>query len=242
MKALILAAGKGKRLRPTTDLINKCMLEVNGKPLIEYNLDHAIEIDEIDEIIIVVGYRAEDIINKYGINYKGKKIRYVIQQEQKGVVHAIECAKKAIGKEDFFLMLGDEIFINSRHKEMVKKFIGENLFGLCGVLIQKDKKKISKTYSVLLDNNYRILKLIEKPKNPFNDWQGTGHCIFKNEILQYLEKTPINAERGEKELPDLIQCAIDDGKEVKIFDICDNFINVNSDEDLKEAKEALLKR
>ena len=82
---------------------------------------------------------------------------------------------------------------------------------------------------------------MEKPKRALNDWQGTGHCIFKNAMLSYIDRTPIHPERGEKELPDLIQCAIDDGQRVELFDICDLYTNVNSEEDLKEA-EAMFKR
>jgi dTDP-glucose pyrophosphorylase len=239
MKALILAAGRGKRLKNITDSVNKCMLELYGKPVLEYNIDRAAEIKDINEIIIVVGYKAEDIINRYGIEYKGKRIRYVIQWEQKGVVHAIECAKEALGKDDFFLLLGDEVLVNSRHKEMLKKFMEENLFGICGVVFQKDKSKISRTYTILTDNEGQIFRLIEKPRKALNNWQGTGHCIFKNEILHYIERTPIHPERGEKELPDLIQCAVDDGQVVKIFNICDEYTNINSEEDLIEAQRIL---
>jgi dTDP-glucose pyrophosphorylase len=124
---------------------------------------------------------------------------------------------------------------------MMKKFLEEGLFGVCGVMKQKDKNKISRTYTVLVDDNGRIFRLIEKPKKALNNWQGTGHCIFKNEIFSYIERTPIHPERGEKELPDLIQCAVDDGKLVKIFDICDEYININSEEDLKEAEKIFSK-
>lgn len=236
MKALILAAGRGKRLGELTQHTNKCLLEINKKPVLEYNLDRASEIDDINEIIIVVGHMAEDIINKYGNSYKGKKIKYVIQKEQKGLVHAIETAKNAIGKDDFFLLLGDEVLKNSRHKEMVEKFKREDLFGICGILFVKDKSKIRKTYTVIKDNEDRIYRLIEKPKVILNNIQGTGHCIFKNEILSFIECTPIHPERGEKELPDLIQCAIDNGHIIKTFDICDAYTNINTEEDLNEAK------
>jgi dTDP-glucose pyrophosphorylase len=239
MKALILAGGRGKRLGNITDSINKCMLILGGKPVLEYNIERAAEIHEINEILIVVGHRAEDIINRYGIEYKGKRIRYVIQWEQKGLVHAIECAKEMIGGDDFFLLLGDEVLINSRHKEMLEKFIEEKLFAICGVMFQKDQSKISKTYTVLTDDNGRIFRLIEKPRKALNNWQGTGHCIFKNEILNYIERTPIHPERGEKELPDLIQCAVDDGRVVKIFNICDEYTNINSEKDLIEAQKLL---
>lgn len=238
MKALILAGGRGKRLGSIPDSSNKCMLEVKGRPVLEYNLDRAVELDA-DKIIIVVGHKAEDIINTYGINYKGKRIRYVIQWEQKGLVHAIECAKDAVDKDDFFLLLGDEVLVNTRHKEMLKVFLREDVFAICGVMFQKEKEKIRKTYTVLTDDNGRIIRLIEKPKKALNNWQGTGHCMFKNGILSYIERTPIHNERKEKELPDFIQCAVDDGWSVKIFDICDAYTNINSEEDLKEAERIL---
>ena len=239
MKALILAGGRGKRLGEMTNSINKCMLELGGKPVIEYNIDRAAEIKDIDEIVIVVGHRAEDIINRYGTNYNGKRIRYVIQWEQKGLVHAIECARDTIEGEDFFLLLGDEVLVNSRHKEMLEEFKRGDAFAICGVMFQKDKEKIKRTYIVLTDENGRVFRLIEKPKKALNNWQGTGHCVFKNEILSYIERTPIHPERGEKELPDLIQCAVDDGQVVKIFDVCDQYTNINSEEDLKEGEKII---
>ena len=236
---MILAAGRGKRLGEITNETNKCMLKLKGKPVLEYNLERAADIEDIKEIIIVVGHRAEDIINKYGIKFRDKKINYVIQREQKGIVHAIECAKDYLEDEDFFLLLGDEVLTNSKHREMVKKFKQDDVFGICGVCIVDDKSKVSRTYSVMVDEKGRVFRLIEKPKNPLNNIQGTGHCIFKNEILKYIERTPIHPERGEKELPDLIQCAIDDGKIVKIFQICEKYTNINTKEDLEEAKKIL---
>jgi len=239
MKALILAGGRGKRLGTITESINKCMLDFRGRPVIEYNLDRSAGIDEVTQMVIVVGNRAEDIINRYGTCYKGKTIQYVIQWEQKGLVHALSCCNEALGTDDFFLLLGDEILINSRHGEMLEKFRTEELFGVCGVTLQKDSRKISRTYAVIFDKENRVFRLIEKPKKILNNYQGTGHCIFKNEILTYIDRTPTHPERGEKELPDLIQCAIDDGQVVKIFDICDIYTNINSQEDLIEAKEII---
>jgi len=238
MKAVILAGGRGKRLKETTNSSNKCMLEIDNKPVLEYNLDRALEMD-VDEIVMVVGYRAEDVINRYGTGRNGVRIRYVIQGEQKGLVHAIECSKDAIEKDDFFLLLGDEVLINSRHKEMTREFLDSELFAVCGVCVQQDKSKIGRTYAVLVNDEGRVYRLIEKPKKPLNSLQGTGNCIFKNEILRYIERTPIHPERGEKELPDLIQCAVDDGQLVKIFHICDAYTNVNSIEDLQEAEQIL---
>lgn len=239
MKALILAGGRGKRLEGISNHQNKCMLKLKGKPLIEYNLDNAVK-NDVSEIILVVGYQAEDIINAYGKEYSGKPIKYVIQREQHGLVHALECSRDAVGTDDFMLLLGDEILINPRHREMSAHFQRNKLFGVCGVVIEKDRIKISRTYSVFYDEqDGRIWRLVEKPKKAGNNIMGTGNCVFKNEILDYISSTPINQQRGEKELPDLIQCAIDEGNIVHSFIICDHYANVNTETDLKELEQYL---
>src|SRR3972149_11466345 len=130
MKALVLAGGRGERLNELSESRNKCMLQINGRPLIEYNLDCAAATGA-DEIVVVVGYRAEEIINTYGNRYKGKRVRYVIQWEQRGLVHAMEHARDAIDGDDFMLFLGDEILLNPRHQMMLDEFKGHGAFGLC---------------------------------------------------------------------------------------------------------------
>jgi dTDP-glucose pyrophosphorylase len=238
MKALILAGGRGKRVDEFSKSGNKCMLKVMGKHLIEYSLDYVVNTD-VDEIIIVVGYKAEEIINLLGNNYKCKKIRYVIQWEQKGLVHAMECSREAIDGDDFILMLGDEILINPRHQAMIEEFKKGDCIAICGILMVGDKTLIKKTYTLIQDDNNIVSRLIEKPRKPLNNFMGTGDCIFKNEIFNYVEFTPIHHERKEKEFPDLIQCAIDDGKIVKTFIVCDKYTNINSKEDIVMAENML---
>jgi len=234
MKTVILAGGRGKRINEITETTNKCMTKVNGIPAIQYNLDNSIKID-VDEIIIVVGHRASDIIDNYGNNYRGKKLRYVIQEVQNGLVHAIECAKDAINGDDFILMLGDEITINSKHQAMIDEFNKGEVFALCGVLKVEDRNYIKRTYALIHGENNRIYRLIEKPRNPKSNIMGTGNCVFRNEILNYIDITPIHYQRKEKELPDLIQSAVDDGKIVKMFDICSDYVNINAMDDVKYA-------
>jgi dTDP-glucose pyrophosphorylase len=132
-------------------------------------------------------------------------------------------------------MLGDEFMAAPRHQEMIGFFEKNRLFGICGVVEVEDVKLIKKTYSVIQSVDNQIYRLIEKPENPMSNTMGTGNCIFKNEILSYIDQTPINQKRGEKELPDLIQCAIDNGNIVKSFIICNKYFNINSNEELREA-------
>lgn len=233
MKALILAAGRGKRLGVLSDNINKCMTRVRGRQLISYSFDYAAAIPQISSIVVVVGYRADDIIKTFGYAYKGKKVAYVRQKERHGLVHAIEQSRDAIGKSDFMLMLGDELMMNPRHAAFVRSFQKSGVFALCGVVLVRDTSLIRKTYTVIRGAGGRVFRLIEKPGHVFNNMMGTGNCIFKNAIFSYIPKTPINQKRHEKELPDLIQCAVDEGNIVKTFAICTAYVNVNYREELK---------
>jgi glucose-1-phosphate thymidylyltransferase len=232
MKALVLAGGRGSRLNEVTAERNKCMCEFRGRNIIEYNLDNALKA-RVDEIVILVGYKAETIINRFGNRYQGVPVRYVIQWERKGVVHAIECCRTAIDGEDFLLLLADEILLEPRHEQMVEAFRDPGIFALCGTVRVEDLNQVRKTYTVIRDErDGRIHRLVEKPRTPLNDIQGTGNCLFRNGIFDYIPHTPINQIRQEKELPDLIQCTIDDGKVVREFEICAWYTNVNTMEEL----------
>jgi dTDP-glucose pyrophosphorylase len=238
MKALILAGGRGKRLEAQSASRNKCMLEFAGKPLIEWSLENCVRISP-DEIVVVVGYLAEQIINHYGNVYRGIRLRYAIQREQHGLVHAIETAAHALGSSDFMLFLADEILLQPNHAAMVERFHQGDLFALCGLTIAADPQAVRKTYGVFEDQGGRILRLVEKPRRAINQYQGTGNCIFSNHILEYIEFTPVSQARNEKELPDLIQCAIDDGHIVQSFLAGGKYININTVEDIGLAEEAI---
>ena len=84
MKALILAGGNGKRLSASSNSHNKCMLQLFGKPLVQYSLENAVRAG-VSSIVVVVGYRAEEIINDFGNRFQNVRIKYVIQHDAKGL-------------------------------------------------------------------------------------------------------------------------------------------------------------
>src|SRR5882724_2032260 len=141
MKALVLAGGRGKRLEAHSAERNKCMLEFAGKPLIEHSLDNSVALAP-EEIIVVVGYLAEQVINAYGNSYRGVRIRYAIQREQRGLVHAIETAAPSIGAADFMLFLADEILLNPHHAAMLERYRQADVFALCGVTFPADRQDV----------------------------------------------------------------------------------------------------
>nr|QBM01210.1 bifunctional protein GlmU [uncultured archaeon] len=240
MKAVILAGGRGRRLGDWTQNRNKSMIKLFEKPIIYYNLEHAVKAG-VKEIIIVIGYRGEEIKKGIGKDYRGIPVKYVLQKEQKGLVHAIECAKEAIGNSDFLLMLADEILVDAKIKDMITKFEEGDYYAVCGITHEKDISSVNKTYSAMVNEKGRVFRLIEKPKVAINSIKGTGHCILRNGILDYIERTPINANRREKELVDLIQVAVDDGKGVYVYPLTDKYVNVNTKDDFENAKEMIKK-
>ena len=238
LKALVLAAGRGRRLEPRSSAANKCMLPLAGRPLVQYSLENAVRAG-VEEIVLVVGYRAEDIIHHFGTRFRDTPVRYVIQADRRGLVHAMECARDVVDGSDFMLFLADEVLSRPNHGEMLRRFRDEELFAVCGVVRVADRTQIRKTYALLADEESgRIFRLVEKPRVALNDLMGTGNCILRADVYDYVERTPINAERGEKELPDLIQCAVDEGRLVKLFDIGEGYININTPEDIAEAERA----
>ena len=224
MKAIITAAGNGKRLKEKTSKLNKCLLKVNHKAIIEYSLDVSCKC--VDEIIIVVGYLHEQIENKYGNAYHNTPIKYVFQKEQKGLVHAIECAKEAVDKEDFMLFLGDEIITHNTNQQMLEAFQKKNVFGICGVVKVEDDEKIKATYTIETEGEH-IVDAIEKPSRPRNNFMGTGNCVFSNDFFKYIEKTNVSEKFGEKILTDVMMEAIKQGEIIDWFIIGQKYTNIN---------------
>lgn len=107
MQAVILAAGVGIRMRPLTETVPKPLLKVAGKPLIEYTL--AALPNEIDEVIIVIGYLGEQIIKHFGESFDGKKIRYVKQKNLEGTARALFEAREFI-TDRFLVLMSDDIY------------------------------------------------------------------------------------------------------------------------------------
>ena len=107
MQAVILAAGKGTRMKELTQSVPKPMLTVNGKTLIEHKLD-ALP-DAVDEVILIVGYQAEVIQDYFKDTFGGRRIRYVVQEELNGTAGALWLARPYLS-ERFVVMMGDDIY------------------------------------------------------------------------------------------------------------------------------------
>jgi len=107
MQAVVLAAGRGSRLRPLTYHVPKPMIRIAGKNLIEHNLDILPKC--VDEIILVVGYLGEQIINHFGNEYEGIKIKYIKQNKLYGTGHAVFLCQDEL-QDRFLVFMGDDVY------------------------------------------------------------------------------------------------------------------------------------
>ncbi|HEY6362792.1 MAG TPA: nucleotidyltransferase family protein [Vicinamibacterales bacterium] len=235
--ALVLAAGRGTRLHPLTQSRNKCLWPVDGRPAIAHSLDRAVAIGA-ESIVVVVGYRAGDVMSAVGSCHGPLHVRYVLQPELRGVVAAIAAARQCIETETFFLSLGDEILIEPRLGSMRRAFDADpRLLGLCGVVPVRDRERVRRTYSVDVDDDGYIARVVEKPAAPFNCLMGTGNCLLRTEIFALIPATPCHPVRAEQELAALFQQAIDAGHRLAAFDIAIDYLNINTVEDIEQIHE-----
>lgn len=240
MKGIILAAGKGERIKELK-INHKSLAVVQNKRVIDYSLNLLIgnnpDSPLVDEIIVVVGYNADAIINYLKEYYKGFPIKYVFQQELLGAAHAIYVAKDLLN-DDFIMCMGDEIMINPRLNKMINEFYYTDAMCVCGTILDgKDYSMKPIAYEV--DNSRNILKVIEKPKLYPNDVRGVGECIFQKKALDYLERLQPNPIRKEYEIGNWIQMIIDSGEKVRFFELADAYINVNYAMDIDVANKLL---
>ena len=241
MKAIILAAGKGSRFTSSipscpaqsTAPAHKCLVQLDGRPILNFSLDAATQLG-VDEIVIVVGHLAKTIIDAYGTNYLGTPLTYVYQNEPKGLIHALACGRDALGEADFWLFLGDEVLIDANLKAMQSDFYQTHAAISCGLIPTEEPERICKNYTVDFDNvSSQVFKVVEKPAQPITPYIGTGHCLFRNAVLDYIDQMPADPRTGNKELAGLIQYAIDVGDQVLCyrFEAFFYYVNLNTYED-----------
>jgi len=188
MQAVILAAGKSTRTFPLTVTRPKQLLTVANKTLFEYTMD-AIE-GLVDEAIVVVGYKKEMIIERFGNRYKKIKLTYVEQKEQQGTGHALLQAEPHI-KDRFLLMYGDDIYSRKDVQSCLKHKYS----------ILSRKVSDPERFGVLETEGKRLIRIVEKPKKFISNLVNNGLYVLDKSVFQLkLNKT----ERGELEATDYV--------------------------------------
>ena len=174
MQCVIICAGKGTRMRPLTDTIPKPMIQVCGKPILEHIIDALPE--SIDELILVVGYKKEQIESFCGSEFKGRKISYAVQENfAGGTGDALLCAKGLL-KGKFLFMYADDI----HGKEALARVVQEE-HALLGM-----RSETPERFGVLEQNEDGTLKqIVEKPEHPTSNLVNIGGFVVDPSLLSY---------------------------------------------------------
>ena len=228
MKAFIMALERQEGMGEGGALPNSCMGVFEGRHLIQYSLDAAIEC-KVEEILIAVGRGAEEIINAFGITYRDIRIKYVLLKEEHGFLDALRLSREALEHDDFIIFKGDEIVRNAHLYEMIENFYRQELFIECGVVPLPAAQIVVRGYGLMYDPfDYRVYRIVDKPRRAINHFMGTSVCVFRNEIVEYLEPVYSRESRERDALPDLVQSVIDDGYPVKLFVLGSACVGMNA--------------
>jgi UDP-N-acetylglucosamine diphosphorylase/glucosamine-1-phosphate N-acetyltransferase len=207
MKAVLLAAGKGKRLRPITATRPKPLIPIAGKPLLEHTILSLKEAG-INSILLIVGYKQE-MIKEYfkdGVENFGVKIDYITQTEHLGTAHAAKNAMDFVGNDNFLLMYGDVLVDGKIFKNLVDEFRLLKPEGIISLI----KVKNPEEYGVVkLNNDGFVEKITEKPAKALNlgNLANAGIYIFTPLIFKAIQETK-KSTRGEYEFTDSMELLI----------------------------------
>ncbi|WP_457751059.1 bifunctional sugar-1-phosphate nucleotidylyltransferase/acetyltransferase [Thermococcus sp.] len=233
MKGVVLAAGKGERLRPLTDDRPKVVLKVANKPLINYVLENLDPF--VDEFIIIVRYKREKIIETLGDEFNGKPITYVEQLPGNGTAKAIESAKEHVGNEEFIVVNGDIYFEEEAIKELISTFRREKSDA---ALVVKHFEDLSHFGKIKTEGTL-VTKVLEKPGN-IPGYANLGIYAFKSSVFDFIAQTELS-KRGEYEITDTLNLLIEAGKKV-VYAVYEGYWNdIGRPWNLLELNEYLLK-
>lgn len=234
LTGVILAAGKGTRAYPSTKYVPKALLEVDGKPLIEYNIEIMRDQLGIREIIVVIGHYGEKIVEYFENRPKNVRLIYVEQKNQKGIGDALLTVEHKINSRRFLVMLADEFYPDPVHAQLLEKMEQTSPDAVILFKTEFNKAHISHNYTAVLEKNNRVKSLTEKPVNPQTDLMGVGTYLLNNKIFQYIRTTRPSELRKEVEITDVLSNMAQKEKVVAhIFD--GNYVNVNNTDDLNFA-------
>lgn len=233
-KAVLLAAGRGTRMRELTNELPKPMIEVRGKPILQHIIEGLREAG-VTHVQIVVGYRADVVQDFFGSGEKiGVAVSYVTQVVQDGTGRVVELARDFAGQDPFILSYGDILVSPENYRRLVTLGDAEAL-----ITVKHNPGEVAKGGAVFVNDAFEMTDLREKPQpgEPTSPWYNAGVYTFRPSIFEYtarLEKSP----RGEYELTDAVRELAQSGRRVQAYELQGDWADVRDPEVLAALNQA----
>jgi len=250
VKAVILAAGKGTRMRELTNELPKPMLMVQGKPILEHILEGILGAG-IRQVCIVTGYRAEVVESYFGDGAKwGAAISYARQVVQDGTGKAPEVARAFVGTDAFLLTYGDILVKPITYQRMLARFQEGDFAGLITVTRGQD---VTKGGIDLFDDQFCLSRVVEKPTAAQLDqlraegwlkagqpvWYNAGIYAFRPVLFDFTARL-VKSPRGEYELTDALNDMLEAKLRIAGLEIEGRWVDVRDPDVLRQLEDGRL--
>ena len=236
MKAVILAAGKGERLKPLTETRPKHLIPLGGRPLLEWTLLRLKEVG-VSNVLLVTHFMEEQIKMYFGDgSLLGMSIKYIHQEEMRGTADAFSIAEEYVGSENFIGMYGD-LFVSPNTLRVLLE--NHNLDETNISVLPVDDP--SQWGIVDLEDSY-VRKIVEKPppEEAPSNLANAGLYVFNPKIFQSIRETGLST-RNEYEITDSLQLLVDSGSKVRAVILsADGWLDVGQPWNILEANKRAL--
>lgn len=238
MNGVVLAAGRGSRLNPLTKTKPKALVEVGETPLLSHCFEPLVNA-EVSKIVVVIGYLGEQIRNFYGDEFADVPIEYRVQEERLGMAHALLRAEDAV-TDDFILLNGDHIMTIS--PQSVTQRHHEN--GIDGtLLVHEVSQDVAKKETICKTaDDGTITAIIHQPENPSERPLAIAGCQTYTQAAFDASQLVQPSGRGEYELTNTLQILLASGRRLVAVETDSQPINVNTPDDLEDAREQVRSR
>jgi dTDP-glucose pyrophosphorylase len=225
-KAVVLAAGRGTRMRELTNELPKPMIVVRGKPVLQHIIE-GLRDAGIPEVLMIVGYRADAVRKFLGDGSRHTvAIQYATQTVQDGTGRVVDLSRDFVGDSPFILSYGDILIDPANYKRVVD--LPDNVEAILTVTRGED---VSKGGAVFLNDRMELVDLREKSQSgeATSPWYNAGLYAFRPSIFEFTAKLK-RSPRGEYELTDAIRDLAQSGKKVQALELTGEWADVRDPE------------
>lgn len=236
---IILAAGRGNRMKRLSDHLPKPVLPILGKSVIELQID-ALAAAGIEQVHVVVGHRSDEVRRE--IERLGPlpiRVRFTWQENAAGIAHALSLLEPIVD-EPFVLLLGDAYFQEPRIDLLINALTEEDAEAVLAGVEETDEAVLRRDFCVVADAEGRVTRVIEKPDSPPSLTRGIGMYLFTPLVFDAIRRTPRSPLRNEYEITDTIQIMIDDGRRILLRHPVEGHLNLTHPRDILDLNLRLL--